>query len=139
MTLTVRDVMTTNVTCVEPTSTLAEAARLMKQRDIGNVLVAERDKVRGIVTDRDIVVRGIADGCDPTTTKVGDVCSQDLATLAPDASLEEAKKLMADRAVRRLPVVEKGKPVGIISLGDVAIEGSGERPLEEISAAPANT
>ena len=131
--------MTTNVTCVEPSSTLVEAAKLMQQNDIGNVLVAEGDKVCGIVTDRDIVVRAIADGCDPTTTTVGDICSHDLATVKPTASLEEAKKLMADHAVRRVPVVDKGKPVGIISLGDVAIEGSGERPLEEISAAPANS
>ena len=130
--------MTTTICTVGHDSTLVESARLMQQEDIGNVLVTEGGVVCGILTDRDIVVRGVAQGCDMTTTTVGEICSHDLVTLDPTATLDEAKKLMADRAVRRLPVVENGKPVGIISLGDVAIEASGEQALEQISAAPGN-
>ena len=130
--------MTTNVTTVDRSATLVEAARFMKNGDIGNVLVSDGGTVCGIVTDRDIVVRAIAEGCDPNATTVGEICSADLVTLDSTASLEEAKKLMSDHAVRRVPVVDNGKPVGIISLGDVAIEASGERALEDISAAPAN-
>jgi CBS domain-containing protein len=134
----IRDLMTKTITSVDHTATLTEAARLMQQEDIGNVLIVDGDTVCGILTDRDIVVRAIAQDRDPTSTTVADICSHDLVTLDPEASVEEAKKLMADRAVRRLPVVENGKPVGIISLGDVAIEANGERALEEISAAPGN-
>ena len=130
--------MTTDVRTVTHDTSVVDAARMMLQDDIGNVLVTEGGKVCGILTDRDIVIRGIARECDPKTTKVADVCTHDLVTLEATATVEEAKKLMADRAVRRLPVVENGRPVGIVSLGDVAMEDSGERALEEISAAPAN-
>ena len=131
--------MTTKVRCVERDTLLTEAARMMQQDDIGDVLVTDSGALCGIVTDRDIVVRAIAQDRDLTTTTAGDICTGDLVTLEPSASIEEAKKLMADRAVRRIPVVENGKPCGIISLGDVAIESSGERPLEQISAAPPNS
>jgi CBS domain-containing protein len=134
----IRDVMTKNVTTVEHGTTLVDAAKCMDREDIGNVLITESGKACGIITDRDIVVRGLAKGCDPTTTTVGELCSHDLVTLTPDSSLEEAKKLMSDKAIRRLPVVDGGKPVGIVSLGDIAIEGNGERPLEDISKAPSN-
>ena len=134
----IRDVMTKSVTTVRHESTLVDAARLMHQNDIGDVLVQDGDKLCGIVTDRDIVVRAVAEERDPSSTTVGEICSHELFSLTPDATIEEAKKMMSDRAVRRLPVIDKGKPVGIVSLGDIAIEQSGERPLEDISSAPSN-
>ena len=139
MAQTIRDVMTKHVTTVEHTTSLVEAARLMQQQDIGNVLVQDGGKLCGILTDRDIVIRGIARQCDPVSTTVGELCSHDVVTLDPSATVEEAKKAMADGAIRRLPVVENGKPVGIVSLGDIAVEGNAERPLEQISSAPANS
>lgn len=134
----ISDVMTKKVHSCEHETTLVAAAKAMESHDIGNVVVTRDGKACGIVTDRDIVVRGLARDCDPKVTTVGDICSHDLVTLRPDASLEEAKKLMSEKAIRRLPVVDNGKPVGIVSLGDIAIESSGERPLEDISAAPSN-
>lgn len=134
----IKEVMTTGVTTCDHDATLVEAAQAMERDDIGNVLVVENGNACGILTDRDIVVRGVAKGLDAATARVADLCSHELVTLSPDASVEEAKKLMAQRAVRRLPVVEKGKPVGIVSLGDIAIGSNGERPLEAISAAPSN-
>jgi CBS domain-containing protein len=131
--------MTKNVRCIERGTSLTEAARMMQQDDIGDVLVIDGGSLCGILTDRDIVVRAIAQERDLASTTAGDICSGDLVTVEPSASIEEAKKLMADRAVRRIPVVENGKPCGIVSLGDVAIESNGERPLERISAAAPNS
>lgn len=130
-----RDLMTTDPVTCQTDATIAEVARLMKERDIGNVLVMRGDTVSGIVTDRDIVVRGLAEGRD-TSAFVGDVCTGDLVTLSPDDDVTKAVKLMRERAVRRLPVVEGGRPVGIVSIGDLAIESNGESALADISAAP---
>jgi CBS domain-containing protein len=101
-------------------------------------VVLDDGKVCGIVTDRDIVVRGIADGRDPRSTTVGDVCSRDLTTVAPDDQIAAAVRLLRDKAIRRLPVVEAGRAVGILSIGDVAIEQERDSPLAAVSAAPPN-
>jgi CBS domain-containing protein len=95
--------------------------------------------VSGIVTDRDIVVRSLAEGRDPTTCRVSDVCSPDIVTLTPDDTIKRAVDLMKQKAIRRIPVVEDGRPVGIVSIGDLAIEANGEKALADISAAPANS
>ncbi|HEX7168132.1 MAG TPA: CBS domain-containing protein [Acidimicrobiales bacterium] len=134
----IKDVMTKKVTTVAHDATIAEAARLMQQDDIGDVLVTEGKTVCGILTDRDIVIRAIAQDRDPRETTVGEICTHDLVTLEPTATIEEAKRLMSDRAVRRLPVCENGKPIGVVSLGDLAVEGDGDRPLTAISSAPPN-
>jgi CBS domain-containing protein len=134
---TLKDIMTTNpVTC--PTDTqISEVARLMKERDIGNVIVLEGDAVTGIVTDRDIVVRGLAEGRDGQTT-IGEITTRDIVTLSPDDDVKKAVEVMRQRAIRRLPVVEKGRAVGIVSLGDLAIERDSDSALADISAAPAD-
>ena len=98
-----------------------DAAGHMRDRDIGDVLVVDDGSVRGIVTDRDIVVRCVAEGGDVRQATVGDVCSAKLTTVASDASIEEAARIMRDKALRRLPVVDRGKPVGIVTLGDLAV------------------
>lgn len=133
----VRDVMTTNPVCCTPETTITDAARKMAQEDIGDVLVQDGGKV-GIVTDRDVVLRVIAEGRDPVNTRVGDVCSSDVATVSPDTPIATAIGLMRDKAVRRLPVVEDGKPVGILSLGDLAERQDPKSALADISSAPPN-
>lgn len=134
----VRDVMTAEPVCVEAGSSLAEAARLMRDADVGPITVLDRGALCGIVTDRDIVVRAIAEGRDPDGTRVGEIVSGDLATIAPDDEVEAAVALMRERAVRRLPVVEDGRPVGIVSIGDLAKDRDPRSALADISSAPPN-
>jgi CBS domain-containing protein len=135
---TVKDVMTQNPQTVEASATLKEAAELMAKEDIGNVLVVENGEVKGIVTDRDIVVRGIAKGQDPGDASVREVCSTDLETLSPDDSVEDAIKRMEGKDVRRLPVIDDGKPVGVVSLGDLAETRDKDSALADISGAQPN-
>jgi CBS domain-containing protein len=134
----IRDVMSTKPRCLASSATLAEAARIMRQDDIGDVLVEDNGRMCGIVTDRDIVVRGIAAGKNPSETTLKDVVSANLLSLEPDDTIDEAVRLMRERAVRRIPVMEAGKPVGIVSLGDLAIERDEKSVLGQVSAAPPN-
>jgi CBS domain-containing protein len=132
-----KDIMTTDVVTCPTTATLTDVARTMKERDIGNVILVDGDTVFGIATDRDIVVRGLAVGCDPQSP-ISEVATTDLVTLSPDDDVARAVDVMRERAVRRLPVVDQGKPVGIVSLGDLAIERDSDSALADISAAPAD-
>ncbi len=135
----VREVMTPDPVTVATTASLQHAAELMRDRGIGDVLVVdEGGSLFGILTDRDIVVGGIAEGADPATTSVDQVCSHDPVTLAPDDAVVEAARLMSDRAIRRLPVVDNGSLVGIVSLGDLAQDRDPGSVLGEISEAPPN-
>ena len=135
---TIKDVMTESPQTVEASATLKDAAELMAKENIGNVLVVENGEVQGIVTDRDIVVRGIAKGEDPTDASVREVASTDLETLSPDDSIDDAIKRMEQGDVRRLPVVDDGKPVGIVSLGDLARAKDKDSALADISEAQPN-
>jgi CBS domain-containing protein len=134
---TIQDVMTRGVEVLHPNATLREAAETMRRFNIGPVPVCDGDKLVGMVTDRDIVVRGIAMGHDPTTSRISSVMTEDLEAIHPGASLDEAAALMKDRQLRRLLVVdENGKLVGIVSLGDLAREAddtTAGRTLEGIS------
>jgi CBS domain-containing protein len=134
---TIREVMTENPSCVEASATIEEAAKLMDSGDIGNVLVVENGEVQGIVTDRDIVVRVIAKG-NGADASVREACTTDVQTLSPDDSIEDAVKKMESGDIRRLPVVEDGKPVGIVSLGDLAKHVDSDSALANISAASPN-
>ncbi len=137
---TLKDLMTPNPLTVSMDTPLVDAAKAMRERDIGDVIVTDgSSQVCGIVTDRDIVVRAIAAGRDPTATTVGDICSADLVTLSPDADVQQAVTLMRERALRRLPVVENGQAVGIVSIGDLAMERDSNSALADISPAPGNT
>jgi CBS domain-containing protein len=138
---TIRDVMTANPATLSANATAADAARTMRECDIGDVLVTEdgSGKVCGIVTDRDIVVRAIAEGRDPATTKLSLIASQQMVSVTPVDSVDKAIELMRDRAIRRLAVCEDGKAVGIVSLGDLALDRDRKSALADISAAPANT
>jgi CBS domain-containing protein len=134
---TIREVMSENPTSVEASATIQEAAQLMDKEDIGNVLVVENGEVQGIVTDRDIVVRVLAQGNGPDAS-VREACTTDLETLGPDDSIEDAIKKMEQGDIRRLPVVEDGKPVGIVSLGDLAQARDQDSALADISSANPN-
>ena len=128
--MNVRELMTTAPVTVQPDATLGEVAVLMKQEDCGSIPVVEDGRLVGIVTDRDIVIRGVAAGSDPKTQRVSTVMSADPVTIRPDDDLTDAEKVMADRQIRRLPVVENGKLVGIIVTAQIARAGN-ERKVGE--------
>ena len=136
MAKTVRDAMTPNVRSAAPTDSLADAAQTMKQEDVGSLPVVEDDRLIGILTDRDIVLRAVAERVDPQSINVGDAASRDLVTVEPEQDLDEALALMAGHRIRRLPVVEDGRLVGMLAQADVAIEAKDKNAggmLEEIS------
>ena len=138
MAQSIRDVMTAHPVTLQATASVVDAARAMRDSDIGDVIVVENGRICGIVTDRDIAVRGVAEGRNISTLTLGDICSRQLTTLSPTDSVEDAVLLMREKALRRLPVVEGGKPVGIVSLGDLAVTQDLHSTLGNISAAPAN-
>ena len=134
----VSDVMTRDPVMMGADAPIMEAARAMRASDIGDVIVLRDGAICGITTDRDIVIRAIAAGKDPMTTPLEEVCSQDLTTITADRPIDEAVKLMREKAIRRLPVVDGGMPVGVISLGDLAIQREPKSALANISEAPPN-
>jgi CBS domain-containing protein len=136
----VHDVMTTRPRGVSGDTPISHVAELMRVEDVGAIPILEGDRLVGVVTDRDIVVRAVAGGKDPRGMPVSEVCSQDLVTVRADSDLSEALRLMAYHQVRRLPVVEEGdRLVGVISQADVARtakERSTGEVVEAISAPP---
>jgi CBS domain-containing protein len=134
-----RDVMTRDPVAVTTSATLVDAAALMRDRDIGDVIVRREDgSVCGIITDRDIVVQGVAGGRDPSTITVDEACSHDLVTLSSNDAVSRAVDLMKGKAIRRLPVIDDGELVGVVSLGDLAEDRDPGSALGEISSAPPN-
>jgi CBS domain-containing protein len=132
----VKDAMTAEVKTAAPSQSLTDVARLMKQEGVGSVPVVDGERLIGVVTDRDIVVRGIADGSDPHAIKAGDIASRDIVTVRPDDNLDEALRLMGQHQVRRLPVVDEGQLVGMVAQADVAQEAKEKdvgHVVEEIS------
>jgi CBS domain-containing protein len=134
----VRDVMTPNPITMPATATAVDAAKAMRESNVGDIIVIEDNRICGIVTDRDIVVRGLGVGRNPTQTKLGEICSRELTTVSPTDEVSNAIGLMKNKAIRRLPVVENDRPVGILSLGDLAVERDQHSALGGISAAPPN-
>lgn len=133
---TVKDAMSTRLETVDANASPVEAARRMRDANVGDVLVTENGRLRGIVTDRDLVVRCMAEQA--SDGKVGELCSSDLVTISPDDDLQRARALMTERAVRRLPVTDGDTAVGILALGDLALELDPRSALGGISAAPSN-
>lgn len=134
----VRDLMTPTPTMCESSTSLFDVATVMRDQGIGDVIVTQDGGLRGIVTDRDIVVRGVAEGRDPRETEAGSVVTGDLVTIGPEKLDEDAVHLMRERALKRILVVEDGSPVGILSLGDLAVEREPGSALADISEAPPN-
>lgn len=135
----VRDLMTAAPVTLAPDTPVRQAAQVMRDQGIGDVLVGDGDRVSGIVTDRDIVVRGLADRDDLSDCLLRDVCSDQLVTASPDEDVDTAVTRMRENAVRRIPVVEDGRAVGVLSIGDAAIEKDSLSGLADISAARSNT
>jgi CBS domain-containing protein len=138
MAQTVSEVMTEKPVALQAGTTLVEAAQAMRDHDVGSVLVLQDDSIRGIVTDRDIVVRAVAEGRDPSHTVLVEIASETLVSISPDDPVDRAVTLMREHAVRRLPVVDSGRPIGIVSLGDLAVERDAESALGQISASSPN-
>jgi CBS domain-containing protein len=137
MAKSIRDAMTSNPRHVETSTSVAEAAKLLKSENVGSLPVTESDRLVGMVTDRDIVVRVVAEGKDVQSATVGEIASRDLVTIDPQQDLDEALRLMAKHQVRRLPVVEEdGRLVGILAQADVAQQGQDSKTgqmVQEIS------
>lgn len=138
MAQSIREVMTTNPVCLAANATVRQAALTMRDKSIGDVIVEKDGKACGIVTDRDIAIRAIADGKDPAKTNLESICSRDMTFMSPDQSVEDAVRMMKEKSLRRLPIVENGRIVGIVSLGDLAVERDPNSALGRISAASAN-
>ena len=129
----VRDAMTQHPRTLAPDATIVEAARAMRDEDAGIMPVVEGDRLEGVITDRDIVVRTVADGKDPEEIRVRDVMSERLVTIDPDQDIDEAMRLMAEHQVRRLPVCEEdGRIVGVLAQADVARKGDDSRTGETV-------
>lgn len=133
----VHEIMTAHARCVGPDNTLVEAAGLMRELDVGALPVCDNDRLAGMVTDRDMVLRGTADGRDPNVTTVRDVMSQGIIYCFADQQVEEVGQIMESKQIRRLPVLNRGKRlVGIVSLGDIAMSSNpafSGRALREVS------
>ena len=139
MAQSIQEVMTRDPVTVEGSSNLEEVARAMRDNDTGAILVTEGGQVRGIVTDRDIVVRAVADGRDAGTVPAAELSTENVVTLSLEDTVERAIELMREHDIRRLPVVDgDGRPAGIVSIGDLAIERDEDSALADMSAAPPN-
>lgn len=136
---TVRDVMMPNPLTVDARSTIEAAAQVMRENDIGDVLVTQDGRLQGILTDRDIVVRAIASERHPAATFAGECCSTEVQVVSADDSPDRAAEVMRQNALRRLPVIDDGQVVGIVSLGDLAVAEDPHSALADISAARPNT
>jgi CBS domain-containing protein len=133
MAKTVREVMTSKLCSIDTDKTVTYAAKMMRDEDVGIAPIVEGDRLVGVLTDRDIAVRVVAEGRDPEQVKVTEVASRDLVTLDPQQDLDEALRLMAQHQVRRLPVVEEdGRLVGVVAQADVAQQADERRTGEVV-------
>lgn len=137
----VRHVMSEEIKTAKPDMTAADAAGLMRNFDVGVVpVVGDEDELLGLVTDRDLVVRVIADREDPTDVRLGDIATRSVVSATPDMNISDARDLMAEHQIRRLPVMKDDRLVGIVSLGDIALQDASKRAvgevLEDVSESP---
>lgn len=135
---TVSDIMTKAPVALSAEDTVRDAARHMRELNVGAIVVQKHGQLFGIVTDRDIVVRCLARDGNCDSTLLGEICSPEVATLRPDDDVDHAVALMRAKAIRRIPVVKNGKAVGILSLGDLALQRDPESALGKISGASPN-
>jgi CBS domain-containing protein len=124
--------MTSRPAACEPSATVVDAAKQMAKEDVGPIPVVEGDRLKGIVTDRDIVLRVVAEGRDPSSTTVGEIASTNLETVSPEDDLDTALHKMTSAKVRRLPVVEDGRLVGVVAQADIARQGDDRRTGETV-------
>jgi CBS domain-containing protein len=134
MARTVRDAMTENPRSIGRSASVVDAARVMREEHIGSLPITDDETLVGMITDRDITTRVVAEAADPKVTSVGDVYSRDLISIEPDEDLGEALQLMARHQVRRLPVVENGRLVGIVAQADIALAENEKKTGELVEA-----
>jgi CBS domain-containing protein len=134
MTGKIRDIMSAAPVCMAATESVSAAAKAMKERGVGTVLVVSGGRLEGMVTERDITIRVLAENRDPATTRLGDIYTSELAVLRPEDDVQHAARLVRERAVRRLPVIADGVPVGVVSIGDLALDGDERSAPSEIPA-----
>jgi CBS domain-containing protein len=132
------DIMAKDLSTVESGSNISDAARMMRDNDTGAIIVSDGGRLSGLLTDRDIAVRAVAEGLDPSSTSAGEICTSDVITLDSNSSIGDAITAMRDANVRRVPVTDNGSPVGIVSLGDLALALDEESALADISSARQN-
>jgi len=135
----ISEVMTPEPVAMDASTSLADAARVMRDCGIGDVIVIDGSRLCGIVTDRDIVIRAVASHVHPDEVSIGQICSRDVSYVEPTATIGDALEMMRQRALRRIPVVHNGRPVGIVCLGDLAIERDPRSALAGITLAQSNT
>lgn len=133
MAKTVRDVMTTNPVSMSSDTPIVQAAKAMSDRQIGSVVVMQYDRPLGIVTDRDIAVRAVAEGSHPSQMRLVDICSTDIAAVRPDQSVDDAINVMKSHDVKRVLVIDHSKLEGIVSIGDLTARGEGEDVQADLS------
>ena len=129
----IQELMTVKPRTVNTGDSIVDAAKLMRGEDAGIAPIVDGERLVGVLTDRDIAIRGVAEGKDPSTTTVEEIASENLVTVAADQDLDEALRLMAQHQLRRLPVVEDGKLVGIVAQADVAKHADAERTGEVVA------
>jgi CBS domain-containing protein len=134
MATSIRDAMTEDPRSIGASASVVEAARLMREQHIGSLPVTDDEKLVGMITDRDITTRVVAEAAVPETTSVGDVYSRDVVSVEPSNDLEEALRLMARHQVRRLPVVDNGRLVGIVAQADIALRKNEQKTGELVEA-----
>jgi CBS domain-containing protein len=130
----VRDAMTEAPRSIGTSASVVEAARVMREAHIGSLPLTDGEQLVGMITDRDITTRVVAEAADPATTPVGDVCSRDVISVDADKDHEEAVELMARHQIRRLPVVENGRLIGIVAQADIALTGNEEKTGQLVEA-----
>jgi CBS domain-containing protein len=125
---TVRDLMSSNIRTVDSNASIMDAAKMMRDQDVGMIPITDGDRLSGTITDRDIAIRVVAEGKDTSSTNVIDVASRELVTIDPQQDLDEALRLMAKHQVRRLPVCEEdGRLIGIVAQADIAEHASASK------------
>ena len=125
---TIREIMTSSPRTIDPSTPVVDAAKLMRDEDVGPIPIVEGERVVGMLTDRDIVLRAVAEGKDPQSLTAGEIASKQIVTIDPEQSLDEAARLMAQHQLRRLPVCEEdGRLVGIVAQADFALEAPAEQ------------
>lgn len=127
----VKDIMSTDLACLKSDDSVEKAAQLMKQYDVGSIPICNNNQVIGIVTDRDIAVRSVAESQDLKQQKVSDIMTSDPAVGSPEMNVHDAAKLMSDKQIRRLPIVDNNSLVGIVALGDISLEPTLQDNAEE--------
>jgi CBS domain-containing protein len=135
---TVREIMTTDPIVLQSSTSVKEAAEKMRDADVGDVIVEDGGELVGVVTDRDITIRCVAEGTSPESATIWSIVSGELHTLSPDDTLDDAVTTMREAAVRRVPVVEDGVAIGVLSIGDLAVVKDPDSVLADISAAHGN-